>query len=160
MTSWTVYVEADMEVSEEEAARIGELLAARAPGAVMAPAPVLGCRFAIDEVLPTRALTAAEGLFLPTVRKALRARRFAEDREVEIVRVELSCEAEAGWTPRGLITHTGLAARLGISRQRVNHLMRYKGAPNPVDVEGGDRAAIYDREVALAYLREVTGRAG
>lgn len=155
--TWTVYVEADIEASEDEVARVGELLAKQVPGAVMAPAPVLGCRFTLDdEPLPTRALGAAQGCFDTAVRQALRTRLAAEDREVRVVRAELALGGAPGWVPRGLATAKGLAQMIDRTPTWVRTLMRYKNAPAPVKVEGGTEA-VYDTALALAFLRKVTG---
>jgi hypothetical protein len=159
--TWTVYLEAGAEVTDDEVKRIGDLLEEEAPGAVMAPAPVLGCRFVLDdEPLPSRALVAAQSLFVTAVRKALRTRRVAEEwDDVTITRAELALGADPGWVPRGLITHRGLAARCGFSETYVRRLMHYKGAPEPVAVEGGDRAAIYDTESAVRHLERIRAKA-
>lgn len=151
---WTVYVEADIEASKEEVARVGDRLEEEAPGAVMAAAPVLGCRFQIDEPLPTRALGIAQSLLDLAVRRELRRRLVAEDREVRIVRAELVWGAEAERRPRGLATAAGLAELVGRTPTWVRTLMRYEGHPQPVEIEGG-REAVYDIERALAHLRRV-----
>lgn len=50
-----------------------------------------------------------------------------------------------------LIAVRGLAERFGVTEQHVRTLMRYEGAPRPLDVEGG-RLAVYDTGQAVAYL--------
>ncbi len=159
--AWTVYVEAGgLSVTGDEVARVADLLEKDFPGAAMAPAPVLGCRFRLDdEPLPTRALGAVQGMFELAARQALRTRLAAEDREARVTRVEMSQGAEAGWVPRGLATANGLAARLGVGPAWVRMLMKRKGAPDPVDIEGGSREIVYDTEAAMKYLRRVTGNA-
>ncbi|MGA5598317.1 hypothetical protein ACPCSE_29205 [Streptomyces cellulosae] len=156
MTDWTVYVEAsDWKVTDDDVARIGADLVKELPGAVMAPAPVLGCRVTLDEVLPTRALAAVQGAFELAAQRALRRRRVAEEREVGVTRVEMAQGADLGWVPRKLVTAKGLARRVGITPAWVRMRMKYEGHPRPVDVEGGTEA-VYDLEEALEFLSKVS----
>lgn len=162
MTDWTLYLEADITVSPDEVARVGDVLTKGGLEAVMAPAPVLGARFHIhDEPLPTRALGAVQGQFELAVRRALRTRLVAEDRDddVNVTRVEMAQGAAPGWVPRGLTTAAGLATRLDYSEAWVRQLMRYKGAPDPVKVEGDPRVSIYDTEAAVRFLTEIKAQA-
>lgn len=155
MDSWTVYVQADMEATEAEVRRVGELLAKGLPGADMAPAPVLGCRVRLDdEPLAPRALAAVQGLFVVAVRQVF----LVQDGDVRICRVEMAQGADLGWVPRGLITHKGLADRFGVSPTWVRQLMRYKGAPAPVEVEGGNEV-VYDTQLAVQHIGRVRGAA-
>lgn len=152
---WTVYVETDIEASEDEVVRVGDRLEEEGASGVMAAAPILGCRFQIDEPLPTLALGAAQSLFEVAVRRELRRRLAAEERNVYIVRAELVWGAEAERKPRGLATAAGLAKLVGRTPAWVRTLMRYEGHPPPVEIEGG-REAVYDTELALKHLRRVT----
>ncbi|PPS89572.1 hypothetical protein [Streptomyces sp. MH60] len=58
---------------------------------------------------------------------------------------------------RRLITVKGLANRVGRTPNHVRNLMKYKGAPDPLEIEGGTEA-VYDLETALQYLHSVMAK--
>jgi hypothetical protein len=73
-----------------------------------------------------------------------------------VVRAEaIPADRVATWTPQipPLATPASLAAQTGKSKNWVRQLLARKGAPDPVPVEG-ERATIYVKATALAYLRK------
>jgi hypothetical protein len=147
MTSWTVYVESGVEATESQVARVGELLEKKAPGSSMAPPPFVGCLVRVDDApLPTRALMAVQGLLVLSITQALGI----NDAEIRIRRVKMST-AESEVTHQRLITAKGLAEHFGWSASYVRTRMRFKGAPAPVEIEGGAEY-VYCRDKAIAYL--------
>lgn len=54
---------------------------------------------------------------------------------------------------RGLISINGLVQRTGRSRQHIRSLMREKGAPNEVEIEGLQAAQVFYADEAAAWLR-------
>ncbi|THA72491.1 hypothetical protein E6R60_26535 [Streptomyces sp. A0642] len=151
--TWTVYVEYDGDVTAPDEARlrtaVGEVL--RDHDYRLALDPLALSLVVPDYTEPHLAALYATAAFRHGCENA------AVAVGVQPVLIECASGERSGWKPPELITHGGLAARYGVTTSWVRTLMGRKGAPEPVDVEGGAREAVYERRSALAWVgKELT----
>ncbi|MET7363184.1 hypothetical protein ABZS76_32770 [Streptomyces sp. NPDC005562] len=148
---WTVYLGTDLRGLDDHGALRLEEAVGTMPGIERVRVdnrPTLAFTLAVDEDTPSDALKEA-------LRVCEMKMNHAVGGVLEVVRTECIHGGDPDWLPGRLITHRGLAERFQISETWVRQLMQQKGCPvDPVTVEGGDRAAIYPTEPAVAYLAE------
>lgn len=142
-----VYLETDHgPASAQECAAVQERLHKGLEPDVGTPYGSLAVTLVVQAEYVNKAVQLAEAVFSEALLRA----QVALDSSV--VRAEVWEPTSERRDVPALITHRGLAELFSISRQYVNRLMERKGAPEPVEVEGSDRAAIYVRDQAKPYI--------
>jgi hypothetical protein len=146
---WTVHLATDERGLDGSGALALETAIGRAQrvtGIRVDTRPTLAFTVVVDRNFPTEALDEV----LTACRREMRN---AVGGDLQPVRIECVHGDRPDWRPGRLITHRGLAERFGVSEAWARKLMTDDNCPvDPVPVEGGDRAAIYPAEPAVAYM--------
>lgn len=142
-----VYLETDHgRASASECAAVQEQLHKGAEATVSCPYGSLAVTLVVEAEYVNKAVRAAEALFAEALLKAQVAPYSS------VVRAEVwDADSERREVP-ALITNRGLAQRFRVTRQYIERLMDRKGAPDRVEIEGADRAAIYRTDEAVPYI--------
>lgn len=146
---WTVHLATDERGLTASGGLILEAAIGQAPrvaGVRVDTRPVLAFTVVIDRQFPAEALDEV----LAVCRREMHD---AVGGDLRPVRIECLYGDQPDWRPGRLITHRGLAKRFGVSEAWARKLMTDDDCTvRPVTVEGGDRAAIYPVEPAVAYM--------
>ncbi|MFJ4902964.1 hypothetical protein [Streptomyces sp. NPDC088727] len=153
--TWTVYLEfsGDVAVPDEQRLRTAVDEVLRDNDYRMATGPLSLSLVVPDHEAPHQAVLYSVAAFRHSCENAGVA--------VGVLPVHIECMSgeQPGWTPSKLISHSGLATHYGVTASWVRMLMGRKGAPDPVEVEGGVREAVYERGEALRWVgQQVTSQ--